>query len=161
MAKSFKQQFQDIFAEYQRLHPDMQTVQLDYVYRWAKEERKWEPHPRDEAKWFRNQMAEALRDEHRVDSSGRKHRSKLPVVTKSGGVQTVLWGDIDNFPLPLFQKNVQQRRNQIVGDCVQLRIDIDHYNDAHPLEESVQTDLFDFTDDVDERMFILHGKNAA
>lgn len=160
MPKSRKQQYQELFAQYLKEHPEQEATPLDHVYRWAKDNGLWRSHPRDEAKTFRNQLADALREEHRVDASGRKHRAKLPVVTYSGGVQTVLWGDIDRFPLPLFQKNVAQRRNGIVGDCVQLRLDIDHYNDAHPLAEDVQME-FDFADDVEEKLLAQHQKNAA
>ena len=44
-----------------------------------------------------------------------------------------------------------QRRQQIVGDCLQLRIDVDVYNDNHPDERPIQL-VLDFTRDVEEML---------
>ena len=49
------------------------------------------------------------------------------------------------------EKAFAQRREQIVGDCVQLRIDIDVYNDMDPTHPPVNLEL-DFTEDVAERL---------
>lgn len=46
----------------------------------------------------------------------------------------------------------QQRRQQIVGDCRQLKRDVDYFNEAHPIEPPIQM-MFDFTEDVDEGEF--------
>ena len=42
-----------------------------------------------------------------------------------------------------------QRRKQIVGDCHQLKIDVDHYNGIHPEEMPIQM-VFNFTEDLIE-----------
>jgi hypothetical protein len=42
-----------------------------------------------------------------------------------------------------------QRRQQIVGDCRQLKTDVDSYNDRHPSERAIQL-VFDFTNDLAE-----------
>jgi hypothetical protein len=47
------------------------------------------------------------------------------------------------------QLSFQQRRQGIVGDCRQLKTDVDSYNDAHPREEPIQM-IFDFTMDLAE-----------
>ena len=43
----------------------------------------------------------------------------------------------------------QQRRQQIVGDCRQLKADLDSYNDNYNSGESLQM-VFDFTNDLAE-----------
>lgn len=48
-----------------------------------------------------------------------------------------------------------QRRRQIVGDCFQLRVDVDHYNSLREDEADLQL-VLDFTDDVAE-MLIASG----
>ncbi|HKX00428.1 MAG TPA: hypothetical protein VJN43_22005 [Bryobacteraceae bacterium] len=49
------------------------------------------------------------------------------------------------------EKAFAQRREQIVGDCVQLKIDVDAYNDMNT-EKATQVQLvLDFTEDVVER----------
>ncbi len=48
----------------------------------------------------------------------------------------------------LLSRNLQ-RRQQIVGDCLQLKTDVDVYNDKRDLAEPIQIPL-DFTLDVAE-----------
>ncbi len=43
------------------------------------------------------------------------------------------------------------RRRQIVGDCVQVKVDVDHYNATHPTEEQIPLEL-NFTEDVAEAL---------
>ena len=43
----------------------------------------------------------------------------------------------------------QQRRQQIVGDCKQLKADVDSYNDLNSDAEPLQI-IFDFTMDLAE-----------
>jgi hypothetical protein len=43
----------------------------------------------------------------------------------------------------------QQRRQQILGDCRQLKTDVDSYNDNYNDAEPLQM-VFDFTDDLAE-----------
>jgi hypothetical protein len=51
----------------------------------------------------------------------------------------------------------QQRRNQIVGDCVQLKRDVDSYNENRLPPQPIQL-VLDFTDDVAERE-IMDGQD--
>jgi hypothetical protein len=43
----------------------------------------------------------------------------------------------------------QQRRQQIVGDCRQLKVDCDSYNENNIPAEPIQI-IFDFTTDLEE-----------
>lgn len=43
----------------------------------------------------------------------------------------------------------QQRRQQILGDCRQLKTDVDSYNENYNSAEPLQM-VFDFTDDLAE-----------
>ena len=47
------------------------------------------------------------------------------------------------------QKAFAQRRKQIVGDCRQLKVDMDYYNDTHPGDDPIQIS-FDFHEDIEE-----------
>ena len=147
-------EFQKLFDLYVKAHPDDEIHALDQVYPWACANGLYEPPREDPARTFRRRMAKALAQEHRTDSRGRRHRSKLPVtVTTSGGKQQTFWADIDQMPPKEFQKNVAQRRNQIVADCVQLSFDVDHYNDEHPAGKPIQL-VLDF-----EALAALHRGN--
>jgi hypothetical protein len=48
------------------------------------------------------------------------------------------------------QKAFAQQREQIIGDCTQLKTDVDVYNTMNKDEPPIQL-VFDFTDDVAER----------
>jgi hypothetical protein len=48
------------------------------------------------------------------------------------------------------QKSLIQRREQMIGDGLQLSLDADHWNRINSTEEPIQIPL-DFTDDVIER----------
>lgn len=63
-----------------------------------------------------------------------------------------MWGMLENSPREYIQKAFIQRREQIVGDCVQLAVDVEVYNDMHKDQEAIQM-LLDFRDDVAERRF--------
>ena len=68
-------------------------------------------------------------------------------------------GDIDTAPRSHVVKSVGQRRRAIVHDCHALRLEVDHYNDAHPEEEPIQL-LLDFEEDVEE-MLVAAGLGDA
>ncbi|MGB6537853.1 MAG: hypothetical protein WBF58_18030 [Xanthobacteraceae bacterium] len=53
----------------------------------------------------------------------------------------------------------QTRRQGIVGDCRQFKVDADSYNDAHSDEADIQI-IFDFTMDLAEIEAAEDGKAA-
>ena len=53
-----------------------------------------------------------------------------------------------------------QRRKQIVGDCVQLKTDVDVYNEKHQENEPIPL-VLDFTDDVTEAQSLRSDDEAA
>ena len=57
--------------------------------------------------------------------------------------------DIRRADRKFMERAFQQRRRQIVGECRQLNVDVDSYNDGHPTEKPIQL-LLDFTEDVIE-----------
>jgi hypothetical protein len=54
-------------------------------------------------------------------------------------------------PREHMQKAFTQRREQVVGDLVQLTTDVQVYNDMHKDAEPIQL-ILDFTYDVEERL---------
>lgn len=144
---SYAQQMQELFRRYQE-EVSRDPVDLKIVGAWAQANRLWAPRPVDILSRFATDMADALREEYRTDKSGRRYRAKLAVTI---GRQGSLWGDIDTSPRSHVVKNFGQRRRQVVGDCVQLRKDRDHYAAMHPGEEQIEIE-FNFTDDVEEAL---------
>jgi hypothetical protein len=106
-------------------------------------------------------IAQVFREEYRTDRFGRRYRAKHAAMTKTGSKTLSLWGDIDdpNAPHEHFVKSFGQRRQQIVGDCFQLKTDADVYNDVRKPKQPIQI-VLDFTLDVEEHMHSLNI-NAA
>lgn len=96
-------------------------------------------------------IAQTFREEYRTDARGRRYRAKHATTQKMGNKTLSLWGDLDdpNAPHEHFVKSFAQRRQQIVGDCVQLKTDVDVYNDQRVPVEPIQV-VLDFTYDVEE-----------
>ena len=103
-------------------------------------------------------MSTALREEYATDAEGRRYRVNHAVRVTKGGVQHTFWAIMKDAPREHMQKAFIQRREQIVGDCVQLNTDVEVYNGLHKDEEPIQM-LFDFRDDIEERK--LPGEEAA
>lgn len=142
---SYHQQMQVLFKRYQE-EVSTEPADLKAVGAWAIANKLWQPRPVDVHSRFARDMADALREEYRIDKAGRRYRSKLAV---TDGRQGSLWGDIDTAPRKHVEKNVAQRRRQIVGDCFQLQTDVDHYNEAHP-DERQMVIVLEFAEDVRE-----------
>jgi hypothetical protein len=99
------------------------------------------------------QMAQALRAQTAVDKYGRTYRVNHSVRIGKHGVQRTLWSEIGFASREHMQISFAQRREQIVGDCVQLKTDVDAYNERNPKSDPIQLEL-DFTEDVAERRII-------
>jgi hypothetical protein len=104
-------------------------------------------------------MSTALREEYATDSEGRRYRVNHAVRVTRGGVQYTFWAMMRDAPREHMQKAFIQRREQVVGDCVQLATDVEAYN-AMKSDQPAIPMLFDFSDDVEERRYWA-GKKAA
>lgn len=116
------------------------------------------PLPKPRTAWDRlaEQFSGAARVEMRRDEvTGRPYRANLAVTTWNGSEQSTLWTDIDVAPRPIAHKSFQQRREQMVGDAVQLTFDAMHWNRVNQNEDPIDMPM-DLTDDVEWR---LNGPN--
>ena len=107
-------------------------------------------------------IAQVIREEYRTDESGQRYRAKHAVRSKQGGKSMSLWADMDDERAPRehFVRSFSQRRQQIVGDCFQLKTDADVYNARDPLKTPIQVPL-DFTYDVEELQLPFRMPKAA
>ena len=90
-----------------------------------------------------------MREEYITDAHGRRVRVKHPATVQRGGEQLVLWDDLRTASRDHMKLSFQQRRQQIVGDCRQLKTDVDSYNDRNLGDQPIQM-IFDFTMDLAE-----------
>ena len=123
------------------------------VAAWAYKHGLHKPNIRQVIDLIASDISQVLREEYRVDKNGLRYRAKHAVKEKRGDKNMSLWADLDDASAPRshFVKSFAQRRGQIVGDCVQLRIDVDVYNDK-PSNESPINLVLNFTNDVEEHL---------
>jgi hypothetical protein len=108
------------------------------------------PKPSSPIEILARQFTEAMRVELKTDSTtGHPYRVNHAYIP---GGQISLWFDIDDpyTTRSKMQISLINRREQMVGDGLQLTFDADHWNVAHPSEEPIKMPL-DFTQDIAER----------
>lgn len=143
-----------------RIHKDFVAaggvlpVTLDVLYEYAFANDKWQPQLSDQRKQFRKQMSQAMREDYFKDEKGRRVRRHHAVIISgedaNGKKITVsLWDVMDLAPQPHMEKAFAKRRRQIVGNCKQLKNDVDHDNESRGGDITFQL-LLDFRDDVAE-----------
>ena len=112
---------------------------------WAMDSGLWAPQKDSIIAICAEQLSRAMREEYIVDPQGRKVRAKHAARIE----QAVLWDDIRTASRGHMQIAFQQRRQQIVGDCHQLKLDVDSYNDNKNDGKPIQM-VFDFRIDLME-----------
>ncbi|MBX3670461.1 MAG: hypothetical protein KF778_18830 [Rhodocyclaceae bacterium] len=139
---------QDIVRQYQAANQPWPATTRDMA-QWAISNRLWAPKPSAIIDQCADQLSRAMREEYITDAQGRRVRAKHAATVTKCGVQFVLWEDVRTAPHQHMQMAFQQRRHQIVGDCRQLKMDVDRYNDNRQPEQPIQM-IFDFTYDLEE-----------
>ena len=147
---TYAEQMQRIFNRYRKEVSETPAT-LDDVYAWAATNGFWEPREESIRAQFKEEMAQALREEYRTDAAGRRYRAKHAVRRTLAGRQQSFWGDIDKDPRSYMEISFAQKRRRIAGELHQLKVDVDHYNDAHTDEPPIQLSL-NFEEDIFERL---------
>jgi hypothetical protein len=145
---TYTERMQDIWKKYEAAGMPTPATAKE-IAAWSIEYGHWAPRRADVIAQCAHDLARAFREEVRTDSHGRRYRAKLAARKKVGDRQLTFWDDIDKTEREFMQLNVAQRRQQIVGDCYQVKVDVDHYNDLHPSEPPIQV-VLDFSKDVEE-----------
>jgi hypothetical protein len=116
---------------------------------WAIEQGMWQPQRETMISTCAEELAEAAREDYLTDPQGRRVRAKHAARRKVDGVNLMLWDDYRTAPRDHMAISFQQRRQAIVGDCRQLKADVDSYNENYNEGKLIQLEL-DFTYDVAE-----------
>ena len=126
-------------------------VDMHKVARFAAR-RGWDlPTPADPLDLLAKEFARAARQEVRYDKeTGQPYRVNHAIPAQGPKGQLKLWIDIDEAPRKPMVKSLVNRREQMVGDGLQLTLDAEHWNRIHSEEEPIIMPL-DFTDDVEWR----------
>jgi len=129
-----------------------ETATTKEIAVWAIREGEWDPPTDLVLKKCREDFSRALREQYITNDVGKPVRAKHVARITRGDQQLHLWADIRSAPRKHMMMAFRQRREQIVGDCRQLKRDVDYYNGAHPTQELIQL-CFDFTEDIKEGEF--------
>lgn len=142
--KTKAEHLQDILNNYLK---ETGKIEFDMkeVAAWAVRKRLYEASPKNAISQCAHELARAARDEYYTDPQGRRVRKKHAVRQD----QLVLWADIKSAPPDHMRLSLQQRRMYIVGDCKQLKTDLNSYNDNNLHGAEIQMS-FNFTEDLQE-----------
>ena len=146
------EQLQALIQRY-KAETGQKAVDLDVVAGWAIERGATLPKPKTARELFAAQLADAARAEYRVDpKTGLSYRANHALRQRNhDGRQYTLWVDMEDATRGQMLYSLTDRRQQMVGDAVHLKIDEMIWNNKHANEEQIQLPM-DFTYDVEERL---------
>ena len=146
------EQLQALIQRY-KAETGQKAVDLDVVAGWAIELGATLPKPKTARELFAAQLADAARAEYRVDTkTGLSYRANHALRQRNqDGRQGTLWVDMEDATRGQMLYSLTDRRQQMVGDAVHLKIDEMIWNNKHSEEEQIQLPM-DFTYDVEERL---------
>jgi hypothetical protein len=145
-----EERLQQVWHHYDSDHEHQPTSTREAV-RWAVSEGLLELPEVDPYDVLAGQMSQALRDEYETDSHGRRYRVNHAARITKSGVQTTFWGMMGFAPHDHMERAFAQRREQIIGDNLQLKTDVDVYNDLNQGKRPEIQMVLDYTEDVAER----------
>jgi len=146
MSHGFQEQLQHIVNEYISSGESWPATTRE-IAGWGIQKGLWKPQRSDLIDVFADQLARAMREEYVFDPQGRHVRVKHAARLRRNGTHLVLWADIRTASRTHMEVAFQQRRQQIVGDCRQLKLDVDSYNENKSTGNPIQM-VFDFTFDL-------------
>lgn len=146
-----KHQRMQSLIRFYKFETGQKEVDMHEVAAWAVRRGFPLPKPAEALDMLAKEFAKAAREEIRHDSqTGRPYRANHAFPTSHGAQSSMLWIDIDEAPRSPMLKSLMKRREQMVGDGLQLSLDADHWNGSNLNEEPIVIPL-DFTDDVEWR----------
>jgi hypothetical protein len=127
-----------------------EPVDLDELARFAINNGHWKKHTSKMLQLCKREFSQAFREQYHSDPQQRSVRTYHAVKSRDGeGEQHVLWADMRTAPGEHMEAAFQQRRQHIVGNCRQLKSDVDSFNDNNAYNMNYQL-VLDFGDDVAE-----------
>lgn len=155
---SYTEEMQKIANRYMKSGQPWPATSRDIAH-WAITSGLWEPSRSSLVDQCADQIARAMREEYIRDPQGRSVRAKHAARILVHGEQQTFWGDMRTAGRDHMEIAFQQRRQQILGDCRQLKVDADSFNENVNEEAPLQM-CFDFTLDLEEMEALQHRKSA-
>lgn len=127
------------------------TYSAKDVARWMIDNNHWQAPETVAMQKCADDLARAWREQYTIDSQGRKVRVRHSFEIKSEtGEQLHLWGYWENLKPKQMALSFQGRRKQIVGECRQLKNDVDSYNENLNTRQLPLPMSYNFTQDMVE-----------
>ncbi len=145
---SYAKQMRKFFREYEAEGNPM-PADLNDVYEWARLTGRWEPSQEIARRAFVEDMSRALREDYFTDDAGNRVRAMHPAAVKKDGAQFHLWQDARTAAHGHMAAAFAGRRNGVVGDLKQLKVDVDWYNRTFADRPAIQL-VLNFEDDIAE-----------
>src|SRR5450432_899323 len=147
-AMSLIEQNQRIVEQYRDAGQSWPAAPTD-IARWAIAKQLWQIHPGAVVRQCADQISNAMREKFHTDPQGRRVRLLHAAPYPKNGRQYLLWDDMRTATHKHMHMAFQQRRQQAVMDCHQLKMDVDSYNQNYNSEKPIQM-IFDFALDLAE-----------
>jgi hypothetical protein len=146
---SMIEQNQKIITKYRRSGQPWPATAIE-IARWAITNKHWDLHPSKVVRQCADQIAQAMRDEFITDPQGRRVRAKHAAPYAEQGKLRLKWDDLRTAEHTHMEMAFAHRRQQVVADCRQLKLDIESYNQNYNKTDRPIQGYFDFTDDLTE-----------
>lgn len=146
--KTYTEQLQGIVRLYRAAHQPWPAA-AKQIALWAIDSGHWEPQRAALVDQCAEELSRAMREEYITDAQGRSVRANHAARVFRDGEQLTLWADIRSATRQHMEVAFQQRRQQIVGDCRQLKVDVDSFNQNRAATQPIQI-VFDFRNDLAE-----------
>ena len=143
---TYSEQLQQIATRYME-ETGITTATAREIGAWAIEKGLWAPQPSALIRQCAEELSRAMREEYVTDPQGRRLAEACRDLGSRGRANS-LWANSNRQPGHM-EIAFQQRRQQIVGDCRQLKADVDSYNEKYNSGHAIQT-IFDSTEDLEE-----------
>ena len=153
--KTYNEALQEIVERYREAGEPWPTDRRT-IAAWAVQNGLWEPSRKSVVAQLASDLGRAMRDEYFTDPQGRrvrrKHARRIETQLPSGEYkQATIWDDITSASPEHMHMSLQQRRRMILGDCHQLKIDVESYNENYnPAPDQPIQLSWDFTFDLIE-----------
>jgi len=143
---------QEFVALYRKTKQPWPATAKD-IAAWAIRKNLWEAPMVSKMDILANKLSDAMREQYITDPQGRRVRKlhalrDIEILPNGKHKQLTFWIDLD-APFEDMRRALQQRRMQVLGDCRQLKTDVESYNDNNKYNATIQM-VFDFTEDLIE-----------
>jgi hypothetical protein len=152
-AKSYNETLQT-YVDMYRNAGEPWPADIRTIAGWVIQRGLWKPSARSAVSILSRDLGQALRVEYMTDPQGRRIRRKHARKVREGlpegkWVQKTLWDDITTAEPEHMHISFQQRRKMVLGDCHQLKTDLESYNENWNSKQAIQLS-WDFTEDLAE-----------